>query len=97
MNLHIIHKSASQHASAKNALSMITALDTVIFIDDGIYNTLNNTDIAKRFIQTKATLLLIEEHAIVRGIAHIHSNVKKIDMLDFVQLSLTAKHNISWY
>lgn len=97
MNLHIIHKSASQQASATDALALIAADDAVIFIDDGIYNAIANSDYVQPFIGSAKHCYVIEAHAQARGIEKLDPHIQLIDMEKFVALSLAAKHNISWY
>lgn len=97
MNLHIIHKSASNHQSSNDALALISSEDSVIFIDDGIYNAIANTTISQRFSQTAKACYYIETHALARGITQLNTPFIAADMNDFVKLSLRAKNNISWY
>ena len=97
MNLHIIHKSAHHHASATDALPMINKDDFVMFIDEGIYNSIENTAIAKAFIEKSPHCYYLQEHADARGIKKTSTQIKAASMTDFVQFSLQATHNISWY
>ena len=97
MNLHIVHKSAHAHGSASDALTLISPDDKVLFIDDGIYNTLNGTTISQAYLQKTTHCYYLEEHASARGISGISSQMTACSMTDFVDLSLAAQHNISWY
>lgn len=97
MNLHIIQTSAGQQQSSTNAIALIQPTDKVIFIDDGVYNTLAETSVAEKFIQTGAQCLVLEEHLLSRGFQNCHQRIKKTSMSEFVTHTFNAKHNISWY
>ncbi|NRB41059.1 MAG: sulfurtransferase complex subunit TusB [Pseudomonadales bacterium] len=97
MNLHIIHKSANTHQSAHNALHLIHQDDYIILIDDGIYNAISQTDISQAYLNTAKRCFLLNEHALARGIENTDKNFTHITMAEFVELSLIANNNISWY
>ena len=97
MNLHIIHKSAHSHASAQDALALINQQDAVILIDDGTYNAVADTQISQAFSAKSQHCYYLQEHAQARGLNTLSEHFKACSMSDFVNLSLSAKNNISWY
>ncbi len=93
--LHLINQSPFASQSIQDALPLILKDDTVLLFNDGVYAALRDTPIKNALEETGAKLLMLDTDAQARGIQSEHINT--VSMTVFVELSLSAKHVISWF
>lgn len=92
--LHIVSKSPFNDQALERALPLISAEDTLLLIDDGVYAaSKNNPFIAQ--LQNTQCYALTDDMAL-RGVT-MDKAITALDMSGFVDLSFDAHNIISWY
>lgn len=97
--LHIIRASAFADSTLKNGIALLKSDDTVLLIDDGVYNLQHPILSTLSNALTKHNLLVIGEHVQARGLQYsssIKASITEITIDDIIDLTLSVKQSITW-
>ena len=93
--LHLIFKSSFKTAITQELIDYITTNDVVIFIEDGVYNILNDSLLHKLLAKTKS-IYFLENDVIARGLMSKINEPALINYLDLVTITEKNSQIISW-
>lgn len=97
MLLHIINKSPLKYSVLADALPYINKNDTVLFIDDGVYACITDSQQTKQLINKQCTIVALIDDINTRGLDIEKITMKPIDMNEFVHLVFQSSKSVSWY
>lgn len=98
--LHIVNKSAFTSSVAQTCLDHCSHQDSVIFIENGVFNALASSPLAERInrLQAKVKFFILDEDITARGLSNkILPGIQLIDYKGFVALTVEHSPVQSWY
>lgn len=103
--LHTLNKTQSVRLLNAQLSQCISAGDSVILIEDGVYQCINltnnpNTSNQAHWSEIATTIYVLSDDAKARGVpteSIQHTKISFINYHEFVSLSLKYKKVVSWY
>ncbi|WP_394174422.1 sulfurtransferase complex subunit TusB [Thalassotalea litorea] len=92
-NLHIVRSSGFTHNKLRQCVQTLMADDSIILIDDGVYN-IHHPDMMP-FLQ-KQKVYALQEHIQARGLTPVSDSIKLCQYDDFVALTIDSDKVITW-
>jgi tRNA 2-thiouridine synthesizing protein B len=94
MILHTFSKSPFSSNSILNGLARSGNTDSILFMQDAVYAS-QDAQLTKE-LSGYSTIYLLQDDIQARGLSVTDSLYKLIDYDDFVDLTLSCKHVVSW-
>lgn len=98
--LHIVNKSAFTSNVAQSCLDHCNHQDSVIFIENGVFNAMTNSPLAETInsLQSSVKFFVLTEDLAARGLPNkILPGIQLIDYKGFVALTIEHSPVQSWY
>ena len=93
MILHIIQNPKK----LAQALPLLATGDQLVFIDDGVYATVNGTEEGKTLVDSGIASHALDTALQLRGLPLGHTVSQVVTMAEFVRLVMQADKTLSWY
>lgn len=93
--LHLVFNSSYKTATTLELIDFVIPNDAIIFIEDGVYNILNDSLLDKLLAKTKS-IYYLENDVVARGLMPKIKESALINYLDLVRLTENNSQIISW-
>ncbi|OOF29363.1 sulfurtransferase complex subunit TusB [Salinivibrio sp. IB872] len=95
--LHIIKSSPYATHALSHCLAYATPDSVIVLINDAVLGALANSPLGAALFTDNRSVYVLEEDVMARGVqAHLHPQVKQIDMQGLVQLTEDHVTQMTW-